>query len=71
MQDTDRNENTDSCEDYSCWWECLKINIRAEILHDEEALILTSPTPWLMVSENECRTFTVGVTHFVSPSSRF
>jgi hypothetical protein len=33
-------------------------------------LIFTSPTPWPMVPENEYKTFTVGVTHFVSPSSQ-
>ena len=35
------------------------------------SLVLTSPTPPPMVEENEYKTFTVGVTHFVSPSSPF
>jgi hypothetical protein len=33
-------------------------------------LVFTSPPPWPMVSENECKTFTVGVTHFVRPPSQ-
>src|SRR6266852_8774022 len=71
MWDTDRKENTDPCEDCNYRWECLYIIIRAEIPRDEKILKFTSPTPWPMVSENECKTFTVGVTHFVSRSSEF
>ena len=35
------------------------------------SLILTSPTPPPIVEENEYKMFTVGVTHFLSPSSSF
>src|SRR5882757_2910932 len=30
-QETDRKENANPCEDYTCWWECLPINIRVKI----------------------------------------
>ena len=35
MRDTNREENTDSCKDCICRWKCLKVNIRAEILHQK------------------------------------
>ena len=35
MKDTDQEKNTDSCKDYICQWECLKVNIRAGVLHDD------------------------------------
>jgi hypothetical protein len=37
----------------------------------ENVLILTSPIPCPIVSENAYKTFTVGLTHFVRPSSPF
>ena len=70
MKDTDREENADPRKDYISRWECLKVNVRAGILHEENR-ILTSPTPWPSVAENAYRTFTVGATHFVSLSSLF
>jgi hypothetical protein len=44
MQDTDREENTDPCEDYTCRRECLKKNIRSDIPHERNIMIFTSPT---------------------------
>jgi hypothetical protein len=36
-----------------------------------KVLIFTGPTPLPRVAENEYKTFTVGATHLVSPSSLF
>ena len=72
MNDTDQEENADPCKDCICRWECLKVSIEEECFTTKHIdIILTSPTPWPIVSENEHRTFTVGVTHFVSASSSF
>jgi hypothetical protein len=35
MQETDRKENADPREDYTCRWECLTINIKADNPRDE------------------------------------
>jgi hypothetical protein len=35
MKGTDQEENADTRKDCVCWWECLKVYVKAEILHDE------------------------------------
>ena len=35
MKDTDQEENSDARKNCVCRWECLIVNIKAEILHDK------------------------------------
>ena len=71
MKDTYQQENANPRKDCICRRKGLKVNIRTEILHEKYNVIFTSPAPCPMVAENAYMTFTVGVTHFVSPSSLF
>jgi hypothetical protein len=36
MKDTDQEKNADPSKDCICGWECLKVNVRARILHQEK-----------------------------------
>jgi hypothetical protein len=70
MKDANQEKNADPREDYICQWECLNVTISSNSLQ-RKFLIFTSPTPCPRAAENEYRTFTVGVTHFVSLLSPF
>ena len=68
MKDTNREKNADPHKDRICRWDCLKSKYQSRESLQGNTLKFTSPTPWPRVEESAYRTFTVGVTHFVSAS---